>query len=111
MDIFTIQSIRQDINRANAEMHSVKENTIAAIVMMFLGACLVAISSSLYFGYTVSTESMIFLLIHGVAGVAALVFGIVMIVNCIVDFRSASRRMRIVSSDMYDFEQSIRKTA
>jgi hypothetical protein len=111
VDIFTIQSIRQDINRANAEMHSVKENTIAAIVMMFLGACLVAISSSLYFGYTVSTESMIFLLIHGVAGVAALVFGIVMIVNCIVDFRSASRRMRIVSSDMYDFEQSIRKTA
>jgi hypothetical protein len=92
-------------------MHSVKENTIAAIVMMFLGANLVAIVSHLYLGYTVSTESMIFLLIHGVAGVAAIVFAVIMIVNAIKDFRCASRRMRVAASNMYNFEQSIRKTA
>lgn len=111
MDIFTIQTVRQDLNRANAEMHSVKENIIAAIVMMFLGAGLVAISSSLYFGYTVSTEGMFFLLFHGVAGVAAIVFAVIMIVNAIKDFRRASRRMRVAASNMYRFEQSIRKTA
>ncbi len=112
MDIFTIQTVRQDINRANAEMYSVKENTIAAIVMMFLGTALVAITSYLYFGYTVSTEGMFFLLFHGVAGVAAIVFAVIMIINCVIDFRRASRRMRVVSSSMYKMEESLlRKTA
>ncbi len=111
MDIFTIQMVRQDLNRANAEMHSVKENSLMAIVMMFLGAGLVAISSSLYFGYTVSTEGMIFLLIHGVAGIATIIFAIVMIVNAVKDFRRASRRMRDASSMMYHFEQSIYRKA
>jgi hypothetical protein len=111
MDIFTIQMVRADINRANAEMHSVKENTLMAIVMMFLGAGLVAISSSLYFAYTVSTEGMIFLLIHGVAGIATIICAIVMIVNAVKDFRRASRRMRDASSMMYHFEQSIYRKA
>lgn len=112
MDIFTIQMVRQDLNRANAEMHSVKENSLMAIVMMFLGAGLVAISSSLYFGYTVSTEGMIFLLIHGVAGIAAIICAIVMIVNAVKDFRRASRRMRVASSNMYQMEERLlRKTA
>ena len=112
MDIFTIQMVRADINRANAEMHSVKENTLMAIVMMFLGAALVAISSSLYFGYTVSTEGMFFLLFHGVAGIATIICAIVMIVNAVKDFRRASRRMRVASSNMYQMEERLlRKTA
>jgi hypothetical protein len=111
MDIFTIQMVRQDLNRANAEIHSVKENTLMAIVMMFLGAGLVAISSSLYLGYTVSTEGMFFLLFHGVAGIATIICAIVMIVNAVKDFRRASRRMRDASSMMYHFEQSIYRKA
>lgn len=112
MDIFTIQMVREDLNRANAEMHSVKENTLMAILMMFLGASLVAISSSLYFGYTVSTEGMFFLLFHGVAGIATVICAIIMIVNAVKDFRRASRRMRVAASNMYQMEERLlRKTA
>lgn len=104
--------VREDLNRANAEMHSVKENTLMAILMMFLGASLVAISSSLYFGYTVSTEGMFFLLFHGVAGIATVICAIIMIVNAVKDFRRASRRMRVAASNMYQMEERLlRKTA
>jgi len=93
-------------------MYSIKENVKAAIMMSILGTALVAITSYLYFGYTVSTEGMFFLLFHGVAGVAAIVFAVIMIINCVIDFRRASRRMRVVSSSMYKMEESLlRKTA
>jgi len=112
MDIFAIDTIRQNIHRSNAEMYSIKENVKAAIVMSILGSALVVLCSYLYVGNeSVTSETNLFVLFHLVFGIAALVFGIVMIVNCVIDFRSASRRMRIVSSDMYRFEQSIRKTA
>ena len=111
MDIFTVQMTREDLNRANAEMYSVKENALMSIVMMFLGACLVAISSSLYFGYTVSTEGMFFLLFHGVAGIVAIICATVMIVNAVKDFRRATRRMRVAASNMYQMEERLlRKT-
>lgn len=112
MDILTIQTIRQNINRANSEMYSVKENVKAAIVMSILGGLLIAITSHIYFGYeAVSTEEKIFLGFHFVAGIGALVFAIVMIINCVIDFRRASRRMRDASSMMYHFEQSIYRKA
>lgn len=113
MDIFTIQSLRQNINRANAQMHSVKENIKAGIVMSILGGLLVAICGYLYIGTpNMSTEGFIFILIHFIGGIGALVFAIVMIVNSVIDFRRAESRMRDLSSDMWKLEERLlRKTA
>lgn len=115
MDIFTIQMTRQDLNRANAEMHSVKESTIAAIVMMFLGTALVAITSYLYFGYTAlytsSTDTVVFLATCGVVGIGAITCAVIMIVNAVKDFRRASRRMRVASSNMYKLEERLLRKA
>ena len=112
MDIFTIEAIRHNINCATAQMYSVKENIKAAIVMGILGAGLVAITSYLYFGYTASTDTMVFLLTGAVVGIGALVCATIMIVNAVKDFRRASRRMRVASSNMYQLEERLlRKTA
>ena len=110
MDIFTIEAIRHNINCANAQMYSVKENIKAAIVMGILGAGLVAITSYLYFGYTASTD--VFLLTGAVVGIGALVCATIMIVNAVKDFRRASRLMRVAASDIYQMEERLlRKTA
>jgi hypothetical protein len=112
MDIFTIQMVRQDLNRANAEMYNAKENILGFLVMTFLGAALVAITSYLHFGYTASTDTMVFLLTGAVVGIGALVCATIMIVNAVKDFRRASRRMRVASSNMYQMEERLlRKTA
>ena len=113
MDIFTIQMVRQDLNRANAEMYNAKENILGFLVMSFLGAALVALTSYVYFGYeAVSTEGKFFLGFHFVAGIGSLVCATIMIVNAVKDFRRASRRMRVASSNMYQLEERLlRKTA
>ena len=108
MDIFTVQMTRQDLNRANAEMYNAKENILGFLVMTFLGAGLVAITSYLYFGYTAmytsSTDTVVFLATCGVVGIGALVCATIMIVNAVKDFRLASRRMRVAASNMYQME-------
>ena len=102
--------VRQDLNRANAEMHSVKENVKAAIVMSILGGLLIAITSYVYFGYeAVSTEGKVFLGFHFVAGIGSLVCATIMIVNAVKDLRRASRRMRVASSNMYQMEERLTK--
>ena len=113
MDIFTIEAIRQNINRANAQMYSVKENTKAAVVMATLGIMLCILSSYVWVGSQgIFTETNMFIMFHLICGIAALVFATMMIINAVIDFRSACRKMRIVSSDMYKFEQSTyKKTA
>lgn len=115
MDIFTIQMVRQDLNRANAEMYNAKENIIGFLVMSFLGAALVAITSYLYFGYTamytLSIDTMVFLLTGAVVGIGALVCATIMIVNAVKDFRRASRRMRVASSNMYQLEERLLRKA
>ena len=115
MDIFTIQMVRQDLNRANAEMYNAKENILGFLVMTFLGAALVAITSYLYFGYTamytLSTDTMVFLLTGAVVGIGALVCATIMIVNAVKDFRRASRRMRVASSNMYQLEERLLRKA
>lgn len=113
MDIFTIQSLRQNINRANAQMHSVKENIKAAIVMSILGGLLVAICGYLYIGTpNMSTEGFIFILIHFIGGIGALVFAIVMIVNSVIDFRRAEQKINSAYSEMWRMEERLsRKTA
>jgi len=115
MDIFTIQMVRQDLNRANAEMYNAKENILGFLVMTFLGAALVAITSYLYFGYaamyTSSTDTMVFLLTGAVVGIGALVCATIMIVNAVKDFRRASRRMRVASSNMYQLEERLLRKA
>ena len=116
MDIFTVQMTREDLNRANAEMYNAKENILGFLVMTFLGAGLVAITSYLYFGYaalyTSSTDTVVFLATGGVVGIGALVCATIMIVNAVKDFRRASRRMRVAASNMYQMEERLlRKTA
>ena len=113
MDIFTIEAIRQNINRANAQMYSVKENTKAAVVMAILGTMLCTICSYVWVGSQgILTQTNMFIMFHLICGIAALVFATMMIINAIIDFRSACRKLRIVSSDMYKFEQSTyKKTA
>ena len=94
-------------------MHSVKENIKAGIVMSILGGLLVAICGYLYIGTpNMAVDSFIFILIHFIGGIGALVFAIVMIVNSVIDFRRAERRMRDLSSDMWKLEERLlRKTA
>lgn len=113
MDIFTIQTIRQNIQRSSALMHSVKENIKAAIVMSILGGLLVAICGYLYIETpNMSTESFIFILIHFIGGIGALVFAIVMIVNSVIDFRRAEQRINSAYSEMWRMEERLsRKTA
>jgi len=113
MDIFTPEAIRQNINRANAQMYSVKENTKAAVVMAILGTMLCTICSYVWVGSQgIFTETNMFIMFHLICGIAALVFATMMIINAVIDFRSACRKMRIVSSDMYKLEQSTyKKTA
>ena len=113
MDIFTIEAIRQNINRANAQMYSVKENIKAAVVMAILGTMLCTICSYVWVGSQgIFTETNMFIMFHLICGIAALVFATMMIINAVIDFRSACRKMRIVSSDMYKLEQSTyKKTA
>lgn len=115
MDIFTIQMVRQDLNRANAEMYNAKENILGFLIMTFLGGALVAITTYLYFGYaaldTSSTDTLVFLLTCAVVGIGSLVCATIMVVNAVKDFRRASRRMRDAASMMYHFEQSIYRKA
>jgi hypothetical protein len=113
MDIFTIEAIRQNINRANAQMYSVKENTKAAVVMAILGTMLCTICSYVWVGSQgIFTQTNMFIMFHLICGIAAIVFAVMMIINAVIDFRSACRKLRIVSSDMYKLEQSqYKKTA
>jgi len=113
MDIFTIQMVRQDLNRANAEMYNAKENILGFLIMTFLGGALVAITSYLYFGLDASsTDTLVFLLTCAVVGIGSLVCATIMVVNAIKDFRRASRRMRVAASNMYQMEERLlRKTA
>jgi len=112
MDIFTIQMVRQDLNRANAEMYNAKENILGFLIMTFLGGALVAITSYLYFGLGASsTDTLVFLLTCAVVGIGSLVCATIMVVNAVKDFRRASRRMRDAASMMYHFEQSIYRKA
>lgn len=113
MDILTIEAIRQNINRANAQMYSVKENTKAAVLMGTLGIMLCILSSYVWVGSQgIFTETNMFIMFHLICGIAAVVFAVMMIINAVIDFRSACRKMRIVSSDMYKLEQSqYKKTA
>jgi hypothetical protein len=115
MDIFTVQMTRQDLNRANAEMYNAKENILGFLVMTFLGTALVAITSYLYFGYTAlytsSTDTVVFLATCGVVGIGAITCAVIMIVNAVKDFRRASRRMRVASSNMYKLEERLLRKA
>lgn len=108
MDIFTLQMTKEDMNRANAEMHNVRESSLMAIVMTILGAGLVAIVCALSFTEeTISTEGMVFLATSLAVGIGALVCAVIMVVNAIKDFRRATRRMDTVSLNLYRAEQRL----